>query len=70
MLNDSSLNGIIGNLGAIPSGSEVSLSLKSLCGYLRFSFAVKRYYNHGNSYKGKYLIGADLEFKRFSLLLS
>jgi hypothetical protein len=31
--------------------------------------AVKRHHDHGNSYKGKYLIGAGLQFQRFSLLL-
>ena len=31
---------------------------------------MKRQHDHGNSYKGKYLIGSDLEFQRFSPLSS
>jgi hypothetical protein len=32
------------------------------------SVAVKRHHYHGNSYKGKHLIGAGLQFQRFSPL--
>ena len=30
------------------------------------SIAVKRHYDHGNSYKGKQLVGTGLQFQRFS----
>lgn len=30
---------------------------------VRISVAVKRYHDHNNSYKGKYLIGTDLQFR-------
>ena len=36
---------------------------------LKVSISVKRYHDHGNSYKGKHLIG-DLHFQRFSPLSS
>lgn len=32
------------------------------------SNAVKGYYDHGNSYKGKYVTGACLQFQSLSLL--
>jgi hypothetical protein len=35
---------------------------------LRATTAVKRNNDHDNSYKEKYLIGADLQVQRFSLL--
>jgi hypothetical protein len=31
--------------------------------WLRVSVAVKRHHHHGNSYKGKHLIGAGLQFR-------
>jgi hypothetical protein len=34
------------------------------------SIALKRHCDHGNSYKGKHLIGACLQFQTFSPLLS
>jgi hypothetical protein len=33
---------------------------------LRLSIAMKRHHDHRNSYKGRYLIGAGLQFQRFS----
>ncbi|EDL18459.1 mCG1033067, partial [Mus musculus] len=40
-------------------------------GYLcHCSFAVRRHHDHCTSYKGKHLIGAALQFQRFSPLLS
>lgn len=52
-----------------------------LLGFPRYSFpfmyclswccvAVKRHHDHGNSYKGKHLIGACIQFQKFSLLSS
>lgn len=38
--------------------------------YLRVSNAVTRHHEHGKSYKEKYLIGACLQFQKFSLLSS
>ena len=37
---------------------------------VRVSVAMKRHHDHGNSHKGKHLIGAGLQFQRFSPLLS
>ena len=37
---------------------------------VRVSIAVKRHHDHGNSYKGKHLIGSGLQFQRFSPLSS
>jgi hypothetical protein len=37
---------------------------------LRFSIAVNRHHNQGNSYKGQHLIGAGLQVLRFSPLSS
>jgi hypothetical protein len=37
---------------------------------LRVYIAVKRHHDQGNSYKGKHLIGAGLQFQRFSPLSS
>jgi hypothetical protein len=37
---------------------------------LRVSIAVKRHHDQGNSYKRTHLIGAGLQFQRFSLLSS
>jgi hypothetical protein len=37
---------------------------------VRVSIVVKRHHDRGNSYKGKYLTGAGLQFQRFSLLSS
>jgi hypothetical protein len=36
--------------------------------YLATFIAVKRHHDHGLSYKGKHLIGAGLQFQRFSPL--
>ena len=37
---------------------------------VRVSIAVKRHHDHGNSYRGKHVIGAGLQFHTFSPLLS
>jgi hypothetical protein len=37
---------------------------------IKVSIAVMKYYDQANSYKGKHLIGAGLQFQRFSLLSS
>ena len=42
-----------------PFKSEVSL-------LVRVSVGVKRHHDHGNSYKGKHLIGTGLQFQSFS----
>ena len=38
--------------------------------YLRFLIVVKRHHDHSDSYKGQHLIGAGLQFQRFSPLSS
>jgi len=42
------------------SGRAVSANSPAL---VRFSVAMKRHHNHSNSYKGKHLIGAGLQFR-------
>ena len=49
---------------------SLNFSLKLHKVLVRVSIAVKRHYDHGNSYKGKHLIGAGLWFQRFSPLSS
>ena len=46
--------------------SRENASLMSSLGFT----AVKRHHDQGNSYNGKHLIGASLQFQRFSLLSS
>ena len=46
------------------------MQLKIYTVLVRVSIAVKRHHDQGNSYKRKHLIGAGLEFQRFSPLLS
>ena len=47
-----------------------SCGLAKLSTLIRFSIDVKRHYDQGNCYKGKYLIGDSLQFERFSPLSS
>ena len=49
--------------------SSLSLQFKSPVLH-RVSIAVKRQCDEGNAYKEQHLIGADLQFQRFSLLSS
>jgi hypothetical protein len=46
------------------------IQYKAPISYLRSSTAVKRHQDQGNSYKGKHLIGAVLQFHQFSPLSS
>ena len=46
------------------------MRLRSLVSVLvRVSIAIKRKHEHNNSYKGKPLVGAGLQFQRFSPLI-
>jgi hypothetical protein len=42
--------------------------MKTRIVFVRVSIAVNRHHDHGNSYKGQYIIGAGLLVHRFSPL--
>ena len=51
-------------------GTAIHLLSLSQIVSVRVSIAVERHHDHCNSYKGTHLIGAVLQFQRFSPLLS
>ena len=60
---------IVNDLIVNDSNNSVGKSNSDFCLHLGF-IAVKSPHDHGNSYKGKHFIGADLQVQRFSPLSS